>query len=151
MTQDLTILGYLGRALSFELSAVQQYLGLARLLNLRGMPQASEKFHREALEEMEHAERIIGRMLALNAAPNASSLRPTNLNGSLPELLTHVAVMEAEIVAFYEQAVDYCRQTENHESRLFFEALLQEEQQHAADMNVWRQQIVSGQPIKNPS
>ncbi len=144
MTQDLAILGYLGRALSFELSAVQQYLSLAKLLDLRGMPQAGEKFRHEAQEEMQHAERIIGRMLALNAAPNASSIRPVRLNGSLPELMKHAAELEAEIVTFYDQAVRYCSRTQDHENRIFFETLLREEQQHAAEIEVWRQQIETG-------
>jgi len=145
MTQDLTILGYLGRALSFELSAVQQYLSLAKLLSQRGMTQASEKFRGEALEEMQHAEQIIGRMLAMNAAPNASVLRPVNLNGSLPELMKHVSEREVEIVSFYEQAVQHCRRTQDHENRMFFETLLKEEQQHVAEIDSWRHAIETGQ------
>lgn len=100
MMQDPATPGYLGRALSLELSAVQQYLSLAKVLELRGMQQAGEKFRHEAQEEMEHAERIIGRMLALGFAPNASHLRPTRLSGSLPQLIQHVTAMEREIVEF---------------------------------------------------
>lgn len=143
---DPVILGYLGRALSFELSAVQQYLSLARLLELRGMPQAGEKFRHEAQEEMKHAERIIGRMLALGVAPNASCLRPSRLDGTLPQWLQHATDLETEIVAFYAQAVRYCKHTQDHENRIFFETLLQEEQRHAGGIDAWRQEIVGGQP-----
>lgn len=146
MMHDPVVLGYLGRALSFELSAVQQYMSLARLLELRGMPQAGEKFRHEAQEEMQHAERIIGRMLALGAAPNASCLRPTRLDGTLAQLMQHATDLETEIVAFYAQAVRYCSRTQDHESRIFFETLLVEEQRHAAGIDVWRQEMMSGQP-----
>ena len=145
MTQDPVILGYLGRALSFELSAVQQYLSLAKLLELRGMAQAGEKFRHEAQEEMQHAERIIGRMLVLGVAPNASRLRPAPLNGSLPQLMQYATDLETEIVNFYAQAVHYCRRTEDHENRIFFETLLHEEQQHATVIDTWRREILADQ------
>ncbi len=146
MTYDPAILGYLGRALSFELSAVQQYLSLARLLEIRGMAKAGEKFRREAQEEMQHVDRIIGRMLALGVAPNASCLRPSQLDGALAELVKHVADLEAEIIGFYTQAVSHCHLMEDHENRIFFELLLREEQQHAADISTWWQDVVAGQP-----
>jgi len=145
MTQDPVILGYLGRALSFELSAVQQYLSLARLLELRGMALAGEKFRHEALEEMQHAERIIGRMLALGVAPNASRLRPVRLNGSLPQLIQYAIDLETEIVNFYAQAVHYCSRTQDHENRIFFEMLLHEEQQHATGIDTWQREILADQ------
>lgn len=148
MIQDHAILGYLGRALSFELTAVQQYLSLARLLEMRGMPNAGEKFHSEALEELKHAEQIIGRMLALGVAPNASQLRPVRLDGSLPQLMKYASELEAEIVEFYAQAVRYCSRTQDHENRFFFETLLLEEQRHAAKIDTWQHSILGGQPTE---
>ncbi len=145
MKQDPAILGYLGRALSFELSAVQQYLSLARLLDLRGMPQAGDKFRHEAQDELQHAERIIGRMLALGVAPSASCLRPSRLDGALAELMQHAIDLEMEIVGFYTQAVLHCSRTQDHENRIFFETLLKEEQQHASGIDSWWQAIVAGQ------
>jgi len=145
MTQDPVILGYLGRALSLELSAVQQYLSLGRLLSLRGLPQAGDKFRLEAQEEMEHAERIIGRMLAVGVAPSASSLRPVRLDGSLSELIQHTVNLETEIVNFYAQAVQYCQRAQDHENRIFFEVLLKEEQHHATGLQQWWQEIAGDQ------
>ena len=145
MIQDPAILGYLGRALSFELTAVQQYLSLARLLEMRGVSQAGEKFRREAEDEMEHAERIIGRMLALGVAPNASYLRPPRLDGDLLQLMQHANDLETEIIGLYAQAVKYCSRIEDYENRIFFEKLLAEEQQHADGLDNWRQQIEDGE------
>jgi bacterioferritin len=94
---------------------------------------------------MQHAERIIGRMLALGVAPNASCLRPVRLDGALPQLMQHAAALEGEIVSFYAQAVRYCSREQDHENRIFFEALLLDEQRHASGIESWQQQIVSGQ------
>ena len=113
---------------------------------MRGVPQAGEKFRHEAVEEMEHAERIIGRMLALDVAPNDSCLRAPRLDGSLLELMQHATDLETEIVSLYAQAVKYCSGIQDYENRIFFEKLLTEEQQHAAGIDSWRQQIMVGEP-----
>ena len=67
------VLGYLGRALSLELSAVQQYMTQASLVELWGLAEAAERFRHETVEEMQHAERIVKQMLALGVAPAAST------------------------------------------------------------------------------
>ena len=138
---DVAILGYLGRALSLELSAVQQYLTLSRLLHARGLQDGAEKFRQEALGEMEHAERIIGRLLSLGVAPNASQLRPVKLGHSLGDLIEQAKVLEAEIVRFYENAVTCCIRVQDNDNRLFFEKLLAEEREHVGEFLTWQQQI----------
>ncbi len=140
---DPQVLGFLGRALSLEMSAVQQYLSVSRLLKLRGFDEISSKFQHEAEEEMGHADRIIGRMLVLGVAPNATQLRPARLANSLPAVIAVVQELESEVVNFYQQAVEYCARIEDFDSRLFFEQLLQEERQHASSLNDWRQQLLS--------
>lgn len=138
---DPQVLGYLGRALSLELSAVQQYLTLSRLLKLRGYDDLAERFQHEATEEMAHADRIIGRMLVLGAAPNASQLRPARLGESLPAVINSVKAMELEIVSFYQQAVEHCTRIDDFDNRLFFEQLLQEEKQHAGSFDDWQSML----------
>ena len=70
------VLGYLGRALSLELSAVQQYMTQASLVELWGDRESADRFRQETVEELQHAERIVKRMLAVGVAPAASQLRP---------------------------------------------------------------------------
>ena len=45
-------LGYLGRALSLEYSAVQQYMTQAALCEAWGLADAADRFRRETVEEM---------------------------------------------------------------------------------------------------
>ena len=144
---DPTVLGFLGRALSLELSAVQQYLTLSRLLKLRGFDEIAETFKHEAMEEMAHAERIISRMLVLGVAPNATQLRAAQLGDSLPALIASAQLLEAEIISFYEKAVMHCAQVDDFDSRLFFDQLLQEERNHAGSLANWQQRFLgqSGQ------
>lgn len=134
---DEQVLGYLGRALSLELSAVQLYSTQSMLVASWGLTDVADKFREESREEMGHAERIISRMLALGVAPNASQLRPVRLGRNLQELLQYDYVFEKELVGLYENATHHCARTGDQESRLFFEALLNEEKTHMQILQQW--------------
>jgi len=134
---DLKVLGYLGRALSLELSAVQLYSTQARLVEVWGLSEIATKFSVEAKEEMSHANRIISRMLALGVAPNASQLRPVQLGNSLHELLKYDFEFENELINLYKDATQHCASVGDNDNRLFFEALLNEESRHAEELLKW--------------
>ena len=138
---DPRVLGYLGRGLSLELSAVQLYSTQARLLGAWGLAEASARFGEEAMDEMGHADRIIGRMLALGVSPGASRLRPVRLGRNLQELLVYDHAFESELINLYDNATRHCAQSGDHENRLFFEALLNEERSHAQTLVQWLKEI----------
>jgi bacterioferritin len=138
---DTRVLGYLGRALSLELSAVQLYTTQARLLGIWGLVEESARLSAEAREELGHADRIVGRMLALSVAPNASQLRPVKLGRNLQEVLQHDLAFENELVQLYGQATGHCARIGDQDSRVFFETLLNEEKAHAEELTRWLKQI----------
>lgn len=130
-------LGYLGRALSLELSAVQQYMTQASLVEAWGLHDAAARLREETVEEMRHAERIIQRMLSLGVAPNASQLRPAGVARNLVELLLQDRELEAEIVALYREAATFCLRLGDQQNGEFFHALFEEEAAHAGDIEQW--------------
>jgi bacterioferritin len=138
---DDKVLGYLGRALSLELSAVQLYSTQARLVAMWGLNDAAERMRSEAREEMGHAERIIERMLAHGVAPNASMLRPVRLGGDLRELLLVDQAFERELVDLYSDAVRHCLRVGNLDDRAVFQTLLDEELAHDRELAAWLEEI----------
>ncbi len=147
-SESMTVPGFLGRALSLELSAVQLYTTQARLLAGWGMDKAAERLRHEAQEEMGHVERIIARMLAHGLAPNASQLRRVTLGRDLLTLLHIDQQFEMELVSLYQAAVNYCTRSQNHDDRVFFAELLSEEQQHASELAKWIAEL-QPQPVIN--
>jgi bacterioferritin len=146
---DQQVLGYLGRALSLELSAVQQYSTQARLAATWGLNEAAERLQQEASEELAHVDRIISRMLALGVAPNASQLRPVRLGNNLGELLLQNQAFEKELVQMYQRASQHCVRTGDHDNRQFFETLLAEEITHGQELARWLE--ILQQPGAAPS
>jgi bacterioferritin len=140
---DQKVLGYLGRALSLELSAVQLYTTQARLLANWGLNGPSSKLQHEAMEEMQHVERVTARMLALGVAPNASQLRPAKLGSDLQSLLRINHEFEQELVGLYQGAVRHCARIGSRNDLQFFQELLEDEQRHAIEMAEWLKQLAS--------
>lgn len=138
---DQRVLGYLGRALSLEFSAVQQYSTQSRLVATWGLTEPAERLGAEAHEELGHVERVISRMLALGAAPNASQLRPVQLGPDLQALLRQDQVLEQELVRLYDDATRYCANRGDHDNRLFFETLLEEERAHGRELARWLEKL----------
>jgi bacterioferritin len=130
-------LGYLGRALSLEFSAVQQYMTQAALCEAWGLRDAAERLRAETVEEMQHANRIVQRMLGLGVSPNGTQLKPAALAASLAELLMQDAVLEAEIVALYDEATRFCERVRDLDNAEFFRGLLREETHHAQEIDAW--------------
>lgn len=148
-SSDQQVLGYLGRALSLELSAVQQYSTQARLVATWGLNEAADRLQQEAAEELAHVDRIIARMLALGVAPNASQLRPVRLGNKLSELLLQNQAFENELVQMYQRACQHCARIGDQDNRQFFEALLAEESRHGQELASWLETIQ--QPGAAPS
>jgi bacterioferritin len=144
---DQAVLGYLGRALSLELSAVQLYSTQARLVATWGLADAAVRLRQEAEEELHHADRIIERMLAVGVAPSASQLRPVRLGRNLAELLVVNQEFEQELIGLYHAAATYSARVGDHDSRLFFNALLEEERAHHQHLLEWQSQLHNAAPV----
>jgi bacterioferritin len=131
------VLGYLGRALSLEFSAVQQYMTQASLVESWGDTAAADQFRRDTVEEMQHAERIVQHMLGLGVVPAASQLRPVTHAPDLVALLRRNAVLEHELIAHYAEAMQFCQLVGDNHNHALFEGLWQDERHHGDDLAQW--------------
>nr|YP_002049533.1 bacterioferritin [Paulinella chromatophora]ABS00407.1 bacterioferritin [Paulinella chromatophora]ACB43323.1 bacterioferritin [Paulinella chromatophora] len=140
------ILGYLGRALSLELSAVQQYMTQASLVALWGEQEAAQRFRNETVEEMQHAEKIVKRMLESGVVPSASQLRPVSIASDLVGLLKQNIDFEADLISHYSEAVLFCRSIGDQSNIDFFQDLFNDEKQHGTELSQWLHELKPSQP-----
>ena len=137
------VLGYLGRALSLELSAVQQYMTHASLVELWGDPESAARFRQETVEEMQHAERLVQHMLSVGVAPAASQLRPVTHAPDLVGLLRLNSVLETDLIDHYGQAVRFCVLIGDSNNGAIFRSLWEDEQRHGEELSAWIQSVSS--------
>jgi bacterioferritin len=141
------VLAYLGRALSLELTAVQQYMTQASLAESWGDREAADRFRHETVEEMQHAELIVARMISLGVAPGASQLKAVSTAPTLEGLLERNTDLEDQLIRHYAEASRFCQQIQDDGNRSFFEALLAEEQSHGRDVAAWLAEQQGPMPV----
>jgi bacterioferritin len=135
MLANPRVVGYLNQALGHELSAVQHYLTQACLCDLWGLPEAAAGLRREADEECEHAQRIIGRLLLLGLTPHATQLAPARPGRDRGEMLRSSHAMETAAVRLYAEAEATCVRLRDVETAQLFAALRRDEERHLAALN----------------
>lgn len=131
------VLGYLGRALSLELSAVQQFMTQASLVELWGDAESAARFRRATVEELQHSEKIVQRMLTLGVAPAASQLRPVGHAPDLAGLLQVGLALKGDLIIHYAEALRFCQLVGDRDSGAFFQGLWSDEQHHTEDLDTW--------------
>jgi bacterioferritin len=127
---DSRILGYLGRAISLEFSAAQEYLAQAALAQTRQEIELAKRFVALANEEFHHAAILTERLAHLGALPAQSVLKATTPSNSSPEALAACEAREKETIALYAEATAYCTNIGAGDDARFFAQMHEEELAH---------------------
>jgi bacterioferritin len=138
MSVDPRTLGWLSRALTHEMSAVQQYLAQSVLARLWGDEALAGKLRSEAVEELGHAERLMERLIAVGVAPSAGNLPPSRLGRSVDDMLAADRELEVEAVRLYQEAVAHARRMRDGDSATLLAEILAEELQHVQEIDSLR-------------
>jgi bacterioferritin len=135
MSVDPRTLGWLARALTHEMSAVQQYLAQSVLARLWGDEALARHLREEATEELEHAERLMERLILLGVAPSAGTLPPARLGRTVEDLLASDRRLEVDAVRLYQEAAAHARRMRDADSAALLEAILGEELSHVQELD----------------
>src|SRR5436190_10594207 len=76
MKGDAKVIDYLNKGLRSELTAINQFWLHYRLFDNWGYNELAKKWRKESIEEMEHADRFVDRILFLEGFPNMQDLNP---------------------------------------------------------------------------
>lgn len=135
MRADPRLSGYLSRALSHEMAAVQQYLLQAKLVGLWGLAGQSSRFREDVDEELVHAERLMERMLILGIPCNATQLPPIRPGRTLEEMLHIDRDIEIDAIRLYEEAAAYCERRRDGETLQLMRSILDDELVHLQELD----------------
>jgi len=101
--QKPEIISLLNEVLKNELTAINQYFLHAKILEDMGYEQLAQKERAESIEEMEHADWLMDRILFLEGLPNLQDLGKLRIGETIPEMFDcdlalrrAIAVMEEE-------------------------------------------------------
>jgi bacterioferritin len=135
MSADPRTIGWLARALTHEMGAVQQYLAQSVLARLWGDENLAAHLRDEAVEELGHAERLMERLILLGIAPSAGNLPPARLGRSVDDLLAADRKLEADAVRLYREAHAHAVRMRDNDSASLFESILGDELAHVQEID----------------
>lgn len=130
MKGDAKVVEYLNRGLRSELTAVNQYWLHYRILDDWGYKDLAQFWRKESIEEMQHADKFVERILFLEGFPNLQELDPLRIGQSIEEIIACDLAAEVEARALYLEAANYCDSVSDRVSKNLFEMLAADEEGH---------------------
>ncbi|GAC1336136.1 MAG: bacterioferritin [Beijerinckiaceae bacterium] len=130
MRGDAKVIDYLNRGLRSELTAINQYWLHYRILDNWGYKELAQKWRKESIEEMQHADRFADRILFLDGFPNMQVLDPLRIGQTIEEILSCDLAAEVEARGLYLEAAAYCVSVNDRVSKILFEELAADEEGH---------------------
>ena len=130
MKGDPQVIEFLNRALRHELTAVSQYWLHYRLLENWGYLALAKMWRKESIEEMQHADKLVARIIFLDGFPNMQHIDPLMIGQKIKEILECDLKAEYSARALYMEARAACRKEEDYVTMDLFEELLGDEEGH---------------------
>lgn len=124
------VLDVLNEALRHELTAVNQYWLHYRILDNWGFKKLAAHERKESIEEMQHADKLVERILFLEGHPNMQKLDPLKIGENLKEVIECDLKAEISARTLYAKARGICRNADDIASMMLFENLLKDEEGH---------------------
>ncbi|HZD29098.1 MAG TPA: bacterioferritin [Xanthobacteraceae bacterium] len=130
MQGDARVIEYLNRGLRHELAAINQYWLHYRLLDNWGYRALAKKWRQESIEEMQHADKIVTRIIFLDGFPNMQVIDPLRIGQNVREVLDCDLAAEMSARALYQEAATHCHAVRDYVTRDLFEELMHDEEEH---------------------
>lgn len=129
MQGDKAVIEVLNKILTAELTAVNQYFIHHRMLEDWGYESLSKFKRAESIEEMKHADEVIGRILYLNGIPNMQRYSPVGVGENPVEQHELDLALEVSAVARLNEGIKLCRNAGDNGTRELFERILKDEEE----------------------
>ena len=117
MKGDPKVIEFLNQAFKNELTAINQYFLHSRMLRDWGVCELAQKEHEESIEEMEHADWLIERILFLEGLPNLQDLGKLFIGETVQEILECDLKTEQMAVPVLRDGIEYCEKVRDYGSR----------------------------------
>ena len=141
MTGNEEILEALYGLLADELTAINQYMVHSEMCADWGYDRLHEATEKRAIEEMKHAERLIGRILFLEGRPVVDDLRQIRIGGEVDKQLSNDRRAEEGAIRAYNAAIRLAVKVGDNGTRELLEEVLQDEEAHIDWLEAQLEQI----------
>jgi bacterioferritin len=124
------VLGLLNQLLTNELTAINQYFVHAKMCQNWGYYRLAVKIREESIDEMRHADEVIGRILFLEGVPNVQRYHKIRIGETVREQLEIDLALEYEAMKFLNQGIALARTASDNATEDMMTKILVAEETH---------------------
>jgi bacterioferritin len=130
MKGDPKVTKVLNSLLADELTAINQYIVHSEMCDNWGYGKLHKSIEKRAIDEMKHAEKLIGRILFLEGIPIVSKLNDLHIGADVAKMYGADHVAEADAIKNYNNGIVVCGEAKDYATRDLLEEILKEEDAH---------------------
>ena len=130
MKGDDKLVKTLDELLAEELTAIMQYVVHAEMCSNWGYHRLHEKVEARSVQEMRHAEKLIGRIIFLEGSPTVSRLNAIAIGQDVPKQFAADLAAEMRAVRAYNEAIHLADEVGDAATRDLLESILKDEDAH---------------------
>jgi len=131
----------LNSLLADELTAINQYMVHSEMCDNWGYGKLHETIQKRAVDEMKHAEKLIGRILFLEGIPIVGELKKMNIGADVQKMFANDHDAESDAIKAYNAAILVCGDARDYATREILEHILDDEDKHIDDIEAVQDQI----------
>jgi len=130
MEGDKRIIEKLNALLGDELTAINQYMVQSEICANWGYERLHQAAEKRAIEEMKHAEKLIGRIIFLEGSPTVSRLNEIHIGDTVETQHSNDRASETEAIRGYNDAIRLAVEVGDNGTRELLESILKDEEAH---------------------
>ena len=135
------LIATLNALLADELSAINQYMVHSEMCADWGYEKLHEHFEKRAIQEMKHAEKLIGRIIFLEGLPTVTNLNPIHIGADVVSQLANDHQAEQDAIRSYNEAIALASEVKDSATRSLLEEIIKDEDSHIDDIEALQEQI----------
>lgn len=141
MKGNQKLIDMLNFLLADELTAINQYMVHSEMCANWGYQKLHEGFEKRAIDEMKHAEQLIGRILFLEGLPVVTGLNKINIGSDVPGQIANDIRAEAGAIKAYNDAIKLASEVGDNATKEMLEHILMDEDAHMDKLEELTDQI----------
>lgn len=141
MKGNQEVIAVLNDLLASELTAVNQYIVHSEICANWGYDKLHKYLEKRAIDEMKHAETLIGRILFLEGMPIVSKLTDMHIGSEVPKQLENDHKAEEVAISDYNAAIKLAGEKNDFATREVLESILNDEDRHIDEIEELQDQI----------
>ncbi|HNX22481.1 MAG TPA: bacterioferritin [Spirochaetota bacterium] len=127
--------------LADELTAINQYMVHSEMCANWGYQKLHEISEKRAIDEMKHAEKLIGRILFLEGIPVVSTLNNIHIGENVAKQIPNDKTAEEGAIKAYNEAIKLASEVGDNATKEMLEHILKDEDDHIDKLEEMLDQI----------